>query len=87
MTEWELGDGASEWMMVAQGHKSMEEGLAELGSWEDWAWDEEWGEWYLPVILSDAAVVKRRIYASEWRRTDDGNWVYVERTRTSLGQD
>ncbi|KAJ4356082.1 uncharacterized protein N0V89_004109 [Didymosphaeria variabile] len=86
LTEWELRDDASEWQIVAQGHKSVEESLATLGSWVEWVWDQEWGEWYLPLIVEDDEVTRRRIYACHWKKTEEGNWVYVER-RASTHED
>lgn len=83
LTEWERVDESSDWVMVEQGHRSVEEGLEALGSWEDWNWDEEWGEWYSPLNVEDGAVVKRAIYAGAWSKGEDGSWVYVAQMATT----
>jgi hypothetical protein len=89
LTEWELVEESGDWVMVEQGHRRVEEGLAVVGSWEEWMWDEEWGEWYLPLAVEDKddkVVVKRAIYASEWRKTEEGGWLYVEKRATTQGE-
>ncbi|KAJ4297454.1 hypothetical protein N0V90_005345 [Kalmusia sp. IMI 367209] len=85
LTEWELHDDANEWVMVLQGHVSVEEGVAMLGCWEDWEWDEGWGEWYLG--MGENAGRKRRMYASQWRKTSEGDWVYAEESRLDRGEE
>ncbi|KAF2446987.1 hypothetical protein P171DRAFT_242888 [Karstenula rhodostoma CBS 690.94] len=87
LTEWERVDESDDWHMVEQGHRSVEEGLVALGSWEDWRWDEEWGEWYLPLDMEDEAVVKRAIYVGAWRRSEEGNWVYAAQRATAPEED
>jgi hypothetical protein len=89
LTGWELVDESGDWIMVEQGHRSVEEGLAVLGSWEEWMWDEEWGEWYLPLVVEDKddeVVVKRAIYAGEWRKIEEGGWIYVEKRAATQGE-
>ncbi|KAL5414816.1 hypothetical protein PMIN04_008846 [Paraphaeosphaeria minitans] len=83
LTEWVLEDETSDWVMVEQGHRSVEEGLEALGPWEDWRWNEEWGEWYLPLVVDDEAVVKGAIYAGAWKRSEEGNWIYVAQWATT----
>ena len=86
LTEWEHNIISGEWQMVWQGHRSIEGALAMLGSWEDWKWDEHWGEWYLPSVLNDGLPGEKRVYASEWKKTEEGNWVYVERSESDEGK-
>ncbi|KAK3214965.1 hypothetical protein GRF29_19g1824177 [Pseudopithomyces chartarum] len=86
LTEWECDTISGEWQMVWQGQRTMEEALDMLGSWEDWDWDEHWGEWYLPSVADHGLSGDKRIYASEWKRMDDGNWVYVEQSESKQGK-
>lgn len=83
LDEWEREDEFGDWFLIEQGHRSVEEGLDALGSWEDWRWDEEWGEWYLPLVVDDTAVVRKAIYAGEWHKNEEENWLYVEPRVTS----
>ncbi|KAF2635027.1 hypothetical protein P280DRAFT_202584 [Massarina eburnea CBS 473.64] len=57
-----------------------EEASTRLGCWEDWLWDEEDGEWYLPIPQSEGEEEKEipdRYTASEWKLHEEGQWRYV----------
>lgn len=51
-----------------------DEAAGELGSWEEWQWNGEWGEWCLEV---DEAEEKSFMFASRWRVREDGGWEFI----------
>ncbi|KAF1977955.1 hypothetical protein BU23DRAFT_564798 [Bimuria novae-zelandiae CBS 107.79] len=90
LSEWVRRDleDELEWEIISQGDRSVEEGLAVLGAWEEWEeweWDGEWGEWFLP--LGERGAVERRVYASEWERGVSEVWIHVERSGLGAGDE
>ena len=59
-----------------------EKAVEVLGRWEDWQWDEEWGEWFVSVPDEGEEFGWEGsgcfMYAGRWRRVGDGGgWEYV----------
>jgi len=82
LAHWNYRPTARVWSVEAQPDtRDTDEAGEQLGRWEDWCWDDDWEEWYLPLPGRDdeQGDVICRLYATEWRLEEGGHWAFVSR--------
>ncbi|KAI8934978.1 hypothetical protein NX059_008644 [Plenodomus lindquistii] len=89
LSRWKFNPQRNVWEHVhmAFGNVGPEDAVELLGAWEDWRWDEGWGEWCLDVREGDGVEGDEGnegqgrccVFPSRWEVSGDGNWMYVGR--------
>ncbi|KAH7075426.1 hypothetical protein BKA63DRAFT_297145 [Paraphoma chrysanthemicola] len=81
LSRWKLNEQRQVWEHVSMIAPDVKPDFAAemLGSWEDWAWDPVWKEWYLDVTHEEGEAGRCCVYASRWDVQDGGEWVYAGR--------
>ncbi|KAF2829942.1 hypothetical protein CC86DRAFT_317324 [Ophiobolus disseminans] len=78
LSRWRLHEQQQIWEHVSMNSADLlpDDAAELLGSWDDWAWDPMWKEWYLDVSDEEERTF---VYASRWQVQESGEWMYVGR--------
>ncbi|KAF2847196.1 hypothetical protein T440DRAFT_431352 [Plenodomus tracheiphilus IPT5] len=83
LSRWKYNPQRNMWEHVnmALSNTTPEDAAEKLGAWQDWRWDEEWGEWCLDVRDDDGSPVvegeRCGVFPSRWQVDGPGEWIYV----------
>jgi hypothetical protein len=82
LSRWRLNGVRNVWEHVSMANMLiLPDTAAEMiGPWEDWMWDEVWGQWYLEVE-DEGTDEKCHLFPSQWQVQENGEWEYVGRIR------
>jgi hypothetical protein len=80
LSRWKLNEVRNVWEHVSMANILMQPDTAAemIGPWEEWLWDEVWGQWYLKVEY-EGTDEKCHLFPSQWQVQENGEWEYVGR--------
>jgi hypothetical protein len=78
LSRWKLNEERNVWEHVSMANTNILPDVAAemFGSWDDWAWDSVWKQWYLEVE-EEGTDEQCHVFPSQWQVQDNGEWEYV----------